>query len=174
MSDGGDYDRLEAPDDEKPALSELDLPLLRGEFKGWGPCAPFYGDLQWAAMETHVMIMLYCYPHSFADAPMGDQLNYWSVGYNPVYWSLLVCGMPCVLAGRWVHAMVGQGGPVRHDELEVEHEARVQWIYMTDGPFAAAALFTLVELRGGNLALRCHFTSSVERSHRCHETRIQP
>ena len=35
---------------------------------------------------------------------------------------------------------------MRHDELEVEHEARVQWIYFTDGPFACAAAFTVVEL----------------------------
>ena len=144
--DGDRYDLLGGgpkPEDGEPLV---DLPHLRGEYRGSPLCGPLYADLQWAAMESHVMVILYCYPSSFAEAPMAEQVTFACVGYNPIYWLLLLGAIPCVLSGRWVHAAVGQGGPVRHDELEVEHEARVQWIYTTDGPFACAALFTVAEL----------------------------
>jgi len=142
------YEQLEDPGEAEsdkghvPATGEL--PIQRGEYSGC--CAPLYRDVQWALLEGHVIIMLYCYPRSFSEVPLGEQVGYACVGSNPIYWAMLIGATPCLLAGRWVHALTGQGGPVRHDELEVEHEARVQWIYFTDGPFACAAIFTLVEL----------------------------
>ena len=51
-----------------------------------------------------------------------------------------------MLSGRWVHAAVGQGGPVRHDELVFFNDSGFKVIYTTDGPFACAALFTVAEL----------------------------
>ena len=147
MSDdesAGPYSLLEGADKPPEEDAAMDLPYLRGEYAGC--CAPLYGDLRWAAMEAHVMVILYCYPASYAEAPMVEQVRFWMVAYNPAYWCLILAALPCVLTGRWVHAVVGQGGPVRPDELEVEHEARVQWIYATDGPFACAALFTVAEL----------------------------
>jgi len=43
-----------------------------------------------------------------------------------------------------VHALLGQGEPL-DDESEAEHEARVQWVYCMDGPYAVAGLLALLD-----------------------------
>ena len=64
---------------------------------------------------------------------------------NPLYWALIILIVVCVLPGKWLHALVGQGGPVRADESKTERNARVAWCYASDGLFAIAALAAIYD-----------------------------
>ena len=96
-------------------------------------------EVRWGYVETHGMMF---------DEPL-EEFSWW-VRWNPIYWSLIIIIMFCLLPGRWVHIPVGQGGPVRDDEMPQEKLARIQWIYCTDGPMAltvALCGFELVDSR---------------------------
>ena len=92
-------------------------------------------DVTWATKEAHAMLGV--------DA-VGDQ-SLWLVQRNPLYWSLIILIVVCVLPGKWLHALVGQGGPVRADESKAERNARVAWCYASDGLFAIAALAAIYD-----------------------------
>lgn len=103
---------------------------------GEGPCGGLAAEVAWGYAETHAMLL--------GDEPLADFS--WPVRYNPCYWALVVTIMACLLPGRWAHAPLGQGGPVRDDELPAEKVARIQWIYCTDGPMVLTVLLAAVEL----------------------------
>lgn len=77
---------------------------------------------------------------------MEEKLESPFIKYNPIYWllwfptALMLCG------GRLVHKLFGQHDKVRHDELEVEHEVRVQWIYANDVMFFVSAVIDISAL----------------------------
>lgn len=73
------------------------------------------------------------------------QRDHVTVKYNPFFWAALVMTIPCVVTGRWVHTLVGQGSPIP-GELECEHKARVAWVYCMDGPYTGTALLTFLEM----------------------------
>lgn len=89
-------------------------------------------ELWWGFRESHKMTVMWNYPSSIADSlSFEEQLQHPCIRYNPCYWLLMLVTTPCVCWGRWIHALLGQGGPVRDDESEIEREARIQWIYTT-------------------------------------------
>lgn len=122
-------------------------PLLRGRSaSSKSTWELFVEDILWSRDESHIMIVSVVASDAYAALPLEEQLRSpWAL-YNPLYLVLLCALMVCVLSGRWVHALFGQGGPVRPDELIVEREARIQWIYTTDGPFAVTAFINLLSI----------------------------
>lgn len=76
----------------------------------------------------------------------GDQAYYklaWYLRYNPVYWVAFAVCFSSLLVGKRVHDFLHQGERVRLDETEAEHDARIMWIYPTDG---VACLLAMMEL----------------------------
>ena len=108
-------------------------------------CGALRAEVTWARDEAHHMIWQYSCGCCMVDMESSLQRELWFVKYNPIYWFTMVVTMVCMLIGKWTHSIVGQGGPVRDDELDVEREARIQWIYTTDGPFVVSILFTAIE-----------------------------
>ena len=106
-------------------------------------CALCIEDVCWSREEAHNMILQYCYPSSISSLSLDEQFEHPCVRLNPLYWAMLLAALPCVASGKWVHSLWGQGGPVRDDEMQEEKEARVQWIYCTDGPMAFILLCDL-------------------------------
>ena len=91
-------------------------------------------DVTWATKEAHAMLGV--------DA-VDDQPSW--LRRNPLYWALVILIVVCVLPGKWLHALVGQGGPCRADESKAERNARVAWCYASDGLFAIAALAAMYD-----------------------------
>lgn len=148
-------------DETKPLLDVKEAWAI-GEVvaKGWRDVA---ADVRWGFRESHNVIVTLNYPSSIAGGlSYEEQCRHPCVRYNPVYWMCTLVTMPCMVSGRWTHALLGQGGPVRDDEMAIERDARVQWIYTTgaprryryvadlfsraDGPFAFSAFLTIVYL----------------------------
>lgn len=76
----------------------------------------------------------------------GDQAYYklsWYLRYNPVYWAAFAVCFTSLLIGKRAHDFLHQGERVRLDETEAEHDARIMWIYPTDG---VACLLATMEL----------------------------
>lgn len=95
-------------------------------------CDTLCADLWWGFRESHTMIVMWNFPSSIAySLSFEEQLQHPCIRYNPLYWLCTLITMPCLCWGRWIHALLGQGGPVRHDESTIEREARIQWIYTT-------------------------------------------
>lgn len=65
---------------------------------------------------------------------------------NPCFYVITPILAILLFAGKRVHAPFGQGGPIRADESALEKVVRVQWILMTDGPFAMAAIFDMASI----------------------------
>ena len=111
-------------------------------------------DLWWSLEESHEIMVWFACPAQVADLPREEQLRCWCIRYNIFYHILVVGTAACIIAGKWVHGALGQGGPVREDELPVEKEARILWIYATDGPMVVSAgvsmLWLLWVLRKGD------------------------
>lgn len=61
-----------------------------------------------------------------------EKLEVAVIKYNPVYWGAWAATAAMLAGGRLVHLLFGQGEKVRPDELEAEHEVRVQWVYAND------------------------------------------
>lgn len=111
-------------------MSDATLPLLAKEQPAslW---ELFVSDLEWGFEESQEML---------------ESLGCTSC--NPLFYPTVAILVLCVVPGRWVHWLFGQGdGP--DDELPVEKDVRIQWVYMTDGPFAVAAVIALLRMLGG-------------------------
>lgn len=122
---GKDYttgQAMEPPDMSEP-LTAPDNKVTR--FYG---CRALLDDVAWAVEESHVMIIELCCP-CLLSATAEVQYKTVVVRYNPFYWALLIILVASILLGRWTHAIFGQGGPVREDELKIERQVRIQWIY---------------------------------------------
>lgn len=79
----------------------------------------------WASDEAHGMAFEMA-PSSFRARPRHQQLKFWFVRFNPLYWLLFYWPIVlCMLFGRAIHHCFGQGGPVRVPELQAEHDTRV-------------------------------------------------
>jgi len=83
----------------------------------------------------------------------GDQAYYklaWYLRYNPVYWAAFAVCFTSLLVGKRAHDFLHQGERVRLDETEAEHDARIMWIYPTDGVacMLAAMDLTLIAYLG--------------------------
>lgn len=85
------------------------------------------------------MIVTVLASESFLEQPLEKQLSSPWVIYNPLYLLTVLLLILCIVPGRIVHKFFDQDGPVRPDELYVEREARIQWVYATDGPFTFSA-----------------------------------
>lgn len=113
---------MDPPDIYEP----LDPPNIKVTRRFLG-CRALFDDLAWAVEESHVMIIDLC--PCLRRATVAEPQRAAFVRYNPFYWALLVIAVASILLGRWTHAIFGQGGPVREDELSIERQVRVQWIY---------------------------------------------
>lgn len=84
------------------------------------------GDVAWARDEVHNFIVATFCP------------DHWTrcLTWNPAYFVALALAVPSIVMGKWVHGIVGQGGPLRDDEGVVERQARIITVYMNDGLFA--------------------------------------
>lgn len=102
-------------------------------------CRAFVNDMAWAVVESHEMILDFCCP-CIRHASPDDQRA--AVRHNPLYWAILLVTVPCILSGRWTHALFGQGGPVRDDELDLERKVRIQWIYAAPSVWPSSILPT--------------------------------
>lgn len=98
-------------------------------------------DVGWGFREAHEMI---CGLTPLRRVGYEAQRAHPAVRWNPLYYVAVGCTVPCLVAGRRVHALFGQGEPL-FEETEAEHEARVQWVYCMDGPYAAAGALAVVE-----------------------------
>mmetsp|Transcript_56984 Transcript_56984/g.101053 ORF Transcript_56984/g.101053 Transcript_56984/m.101053 type:complete len:324 (-) Transcript_56984:122-1093(-) len=85
---------------------------------------------EWTCDESHEM-MLAMIP-GIPGESVEEKLESALIKYNPVYWGAWLATGVMLVGGRLVHMLFGQGGKVRDDELEAEHEVRVQWIYAND------------------------------------------
>jgi hypothetical protein len=65
--------------------------------------------------------------------------------WNPIYWVFWIGIFVCIVSGKLFHSFFGQGGRVRDDETADEHEVRVQWIYVQDGPYFLMGLVDFVK-----------------------------
>mmetsp|Transcript_70694 Transcript_70694/g.197539 ORF Transcript_70694/g.197539 Transcript_70694/m.197539 type:complete len:240 (-) Transcript_70694:774-1493(-) len=76
----------------------------------------------------------------------GDQAYYklaWYLRYNPVYWAAFAVCSTSLFVGKRAHDFLHQGERVRLDETEAEHDARIMWIYPTDGVACMLAMMDL-------------------------------
>ena len=63
---------------------------------------------------------------------------------SPVYWAAFAVCFTSLLIGKRAHDFLHQGERVRLDETEAEHDARMMWIYPTDGIACMLATMDLV------------------------------
>ena len=124
---GDKYGATAAPDTEargsEGAAASLHEQLLPAEEPP--SCArALSADWAWARDESHIMIVQYCYQRGFGRLARDEQRAHWSVRCNPLYWLLFAGCLPCMLSGKWVHSLWGQGGPVRDDEVRASRERR--------------------------------------------------
>ena len=66
------------------------------------------------------------------------------IKYNPLYWLTLFVTVPFCVLGKRLHALIGQGRPVRDDETELETEARVVYVYGFDSFFVVFIVYELI------------------------------
>ena len=99
-------------------------------------------DVAWGFREAHDLLIgmtpLKRRDYAAQRAATGSPL------LAPFYWCAIACTIPCLVSGRRVHALLGQGEPL-DDESDAEHEARVQWVYCMDGPYAFAGCLALLD-----------------------------
>jgi len=106
----------------------------------------FKADLHVCAHASHDMVVLWLCPGPFKAMDIEDQYLHWSVRWNPIYWSMFVPLVPCIILGKWLHSLWGQGDMMRADETIEESRVRLHWIYCLDGPIAAMVLLDLVDV----------------------------
>ena len=78
-------------------------------------------------------------PPAFASRPS-------QIRWNPLYWLCFLPLIPCILLGKWLHSMWGQGDMMREDETIEETRVRLHWVYCLDGPIAAALFLDLIDV----------------------------
>jgi len=107
-----------------------------------------HGLTHWTeALEaSYDMIVLWLCPPCFHRLEEEEQRNHWSLWWNPLFWLSYLPLALCVLSGKWIHSLWGQGGRVRPDEEPDEMRARMHWIYAMDGPIASLTLLDLIDV----------------------------
>jgi len=108
--------------------------------------AAFSSDMGVAAHASHDMVVLWLCPGPFKNLDIDAQYRHWSVRWNPLYWVMFVPLVPCIILGKWLHSLWGQGDMMRADETIEESRVRLHWVYCLDGPIAGAALLDLVDV----------------------------
>ena len=103
-------------------------------------------DVEVSAHASHDMLVLWLCPAHFKALDIGTQYRHCWVLFNPLYWILFLPLIPCIVAGKWLHSLWGQGDMMRPDETIEESRVRLHWIYCLDGPIAGAALLDLVDV----------------------------
>lgn len=103
-----------------------------------GACELIRSDVAWGGLESHLMLVRYCY--FWLDRPFDEVLQHPLLRWNPFYWFLWVLAVGCIVSGRWTHSIFGQGDGFP-GESELEREVRIYWLYCTDGPVLLATLF---------------------------------
>ena len=113
-------------------------------------------DLKWSWTETKITLRDFCG---------------WESTWNPLYYALGLLIAISLVSGLWVHRPFRQDGPVRADETSIEREARIQWIYMTDGPFAIGFFMELLQYAfKPQIPVPKSKTVCVVRSRSCHHS----
>jgi hypothetical protein len=132
--------------------NNLETPLVEtqqgpGLALGWNPEIDDHIKSEtyrsWAQREAHDFIVewLFWVPCCPNDKAMGGASK-----YNPLYLSVWFPVVISLLLGRIFHNFFGQGGPVRDNESEDEHAARVQWIYPLNGILFGSLLMNMLKL----------------------------
>lgn len=92
------------------------------------------------------LITLWLYPSCFRALDEKEQHRHWSTCWNPVFWAMHLPLVGCIITGKWLHSLWGQGDKVREDETVEEHRVRTHWIYCLDGPIAGVCILDLVDV----------------------------
>jgi hypothetical protein len=92
------------------------------------------------------LITLWLYPSCFRALDEKEQHRHWSTCWNPVFWAMHLPLVGCIITGKWLHSLWGQGDKVRDDETVEEHRVRTHWIYCLDGPIAGVCILDLVDV----------------------------
>jgi len=106
----------------------------------------FQSDVAVSAHAAHDMLILWLWPGFVKNLELEAQHAHWSVRWNPAYWAMYLPLIACILPGKWLHSLWGQGGPMRPDETIEESRVRLHWIYCLDGPIVGAALLDLLDV----------------------------
>ena len=92
------------------------------------------------------LITLWLCPPCFRVLAAEEQHRHWSILLNPLFWGMHLPLVVCILSGKWLHSLWGQGGKVRHDEMVEEQRVRTHWIYCLDGPIASLCVLDMVDV----------------------------
>ena len=92
------------------------------------------------------MLVLWLCPAEFKALDIEAQYRHPLVFWNPAYWICFLPLVPCLLTGKWLHSLWGQGDMMRPDETIEESRVRLHWIYCLDGPIAFACILDLVDV----------------------------
>lgn len=96
--------------------------------------------------HSHDMLVLWMCPSSFKALSLEEQQSHWIIFWNPIYWAMYLPLLACILSGKWLHALWGQGDMMRPDETIEETRIRIHWIYALDGPIAFACALDLIDV----------------------------
>ena len=91
------------------------------------------------------LITLWLCPSCFRLLDEKEQHRHWSILWNPVFWAMHLPLVFCILSGKWLHTLWGQGDKVREDENMEENRVRTHWIYCLDGPIAGLCILDLLD-----------------------------
>jgi len=91
------------------------------------------------------LITLWLSPSCFRLLDEKEQHRHWSILWNPVFWAMHLPLVFCILSGKWLHTLWGQGDKVREDENMEENRVRTHWIYCLDGPIAGLCILDLLD-----------------------------
>mmetsp|Transcript_36842 Transcript_36842/g.97412 ORF Transcript_36842/g.97412 Transcript_36842/m.97412 type:complete len:311 (-) Transcript_36842:902-1834(-) len=103
-------------------------------------------DWKMAYEASFDLITLWLCPPCFKALDEKDQHNHAIILWNPIFWAMHLPLVICILSGKWLHSLWGQGGRVRHDESMEENRVRTHWIYCLDGPIASLCLLDMVDV----------------------------
>lgn len=100
---------------------------------------------RWTKEESHLMTlpMFSQLPGVTAAETLDKKLALAVIRRNPLYWVAWAGNCITLAGGCLVHGLFRQHSPVRKDEVEAEHEARVQWIYANDFTYSLSMLLDL-------------------------------
>ena len=124
------------PEDGRPLLGTLAMSMLER-------CR---ADIAVSAHAAHDMIVVWLCPGPIKSLELEAQHAHCFIRWNVLYWVCYLPLIPCVLSGKWLHSLWGQGEAMRNDETMDEARVRLHWIYCLDGPIVAAALVDLIDV----------------------------
>jgi len=94
---------------------------------------------------TTGMLCIFAAEKKDQEEDLPNHMEHPLIKYNPGYWLLWCYFTVSIWLGILVHTPFGQADKCRPDELELESEVRVQWIYASDGMYVLMMMLDLVD-----------------------------